>query len=441
MAASVLRDVIAGIVVLGVLVLLHEWGHFIVAKLCGVRVDIFSIGIGPRVWGIKRGATDYRISALPLGGYVKMAGDIAAEGRSGLDDEFLSRPRWQRFLIAMAGPAMNILTTFLIFWGIYAFKGMPADAYLRQPPDVVAVAQATRGTSPIQPGDRIMAVNGVPTPTWNRAMTQVEKARPGDTLSVTVRRSGAVQTLPLQVPPQTDSLDFLLGYPAMPPVIDGVSSGLPAEKAGLKGGDTILSINGMPVITWPQVVERVTGAGPHPVHFVVGRNGTEISLDVTPTQKMNQNGEMVWVIGAFPRSQEVFERQGWIVSLQDAGSETWFYTKMIGEIAGGLFRGRVSVKELAGPVGIVQMSGQAAKGGLVTLLSWMAYISLDLGLLNLLPIPIFDGGQILMLGVEGVLRHDLRVIVKERLVQIGIVFLLGLFAFLFYNDIVRLINH
>lgn len=440
MAASVLRDIIAGIIVLGVLVLLHEWGHFIVAKLCGVRVDIFSVGIGPRVWGVKRGATDYRISALPLGGYVKMAGDNPVDGRAGAEDEFLSRPRWQRFLIAVAGPAMNVLTTFLIFCGIYAFKGMPTDAYLRQPADVVAVARSSRGASPMQPGDTIVVVNGVPTPTWNRAMTQAEKARPGETLSVTVRRGGALQSLSVRVPQRTPSFDFLLGYPSMPPVIDEVSSGLPAEKAGLKGGDTILSINGQPVVTWPQVVERVTGAGPQPIHFVVRRDGAEIPFDVAPTRRMNQNGEMVWVIGAFPRSPVVFERQGWIASVQDAGAETWFYTRMIGEIAGGLFRGRVSVRELAGPVGIVQMSGQAAKGGVVTLLTWMAYISLDLGLLNLLPIPIFDGGQIMMLAVEGALRHDLRVSVKERLVQVGVVFLLGLFAFLFFNDIVRLIN-
>src|SRR4029077_16111665 len=166
MATNFLRDIIAGAFVLGILVLLHEWGHFIAAKLCGVRVDVFSIGFGPRLWGVKRGDTDYRVSALPLGGYVRMAGDNPVAERTGEPYEFLSRPRWQRFLIAIAGPAMNILLTFGIFWGFYLFVGMPMDIYLSRPAVVAAVSQNLPAGPSVQPGDRIIAVNGVRTSSW-----------------------------------------------------------------------------------------------------------------------------------------------------------------------------------------------------------------------------------------------------------------------------------
>src|SRR5277367_450771 len=160
MALNFLRDILAGAVVLGILVLLHEWGHFVAAKWCGVRVDVFSIGFGPRIWGVKRGDTDYRLSALPLGGYVRMAGDNPVEERTGAAYEFLSRPRWQRCLIAIAGPTMNILLTLFIFWGIYWFVGMPTESYLSKPAQVAAVPQATIGGPGVQPGDLIVAVNG-----------------------------------------------------------------------------------------------------------------------------------------------------------------------------------------------------------------------------------------------------------------------------------------
>src|ERR1700691_5269574 len=158
-----LRMLVAGGIVLGVLVLLHEWGHFIVAKWCGVRVDVFSIGFGPRLWGMKRGDTDYRISALPLGGYVRMAGDNPVEERTGASYEFLSRPRWQRFLIAIAGPPTNILVIFLFVWGISARAGMPVGTYVRQPADVAALPLSRIGVSKVLPGDRVISINGVAT--------------------------------------------------------------------------------------------------------------------------------------------------------------------------------------------------------------------------------------------------------------------------------------
>lgn len=440
MTVNLIRDLAAGAAVLGILVLLHEWGHFIVAKLCGVRVDVFSIGFGPRLWGVKRGDTDYRVSALPLGGYVRMAGDNPVEERSGAPYEFLSRPRWQRFLIAVAGPVTNILATFVIFWAIYAFVGMPTDTYLLQPADVAAVPLNHENLTPVRAGDRIVEVNGVQTGTWGKVTSQVEKAKPGDSVSLVVLRSGSRQALTVRMPENRSAVDSAIGYPLLPPVIDEVQPGSPAAKAGMKAGDTIVSINGQPVVTWLELVDHVRGSGGHTVQFVVRRNASDVRLDITPMQSMTPDGEMTWLIGAQRKADEVFEHQGILTSVKDAGAETLLYARLIGDVVAGLFRGQLSVRDLAGPVGIVQMSGQAAKGGMVTLLNWMAYISLDLGLLNLLPIPILDGGHVLMLAIEGTLRRDLSITFKERFVQVGLVFLLGLFAFVMYSDILRIIQ-
>ncbi|MDE3110347.1 MAG: RIP metalloprotease RseP [Acidobacteriota bacterium] len=441
MAANALRDIVVGAIVLGILVLIHEWGHFIMAKLCGVRVEVFSIGFGARLWGKKRGDTDYRISALPLGGYVKMAGDNPVEERSGEPYEFLSRPRWQRFLIAIAGPSMNILLTLVIFWGIYAIAGMPADEYLRQPAMVAAIPENPPTAMAIRPGDQIVQVGKVTTPTWGKVMAQIQKAKPGSSVPVTVLRNGASQTFEVSIPGKQTSLGDLLGYPLIPSVIDQAPPGFPAEKAGMKAGDKIVSMNGQPIVTFQQLMEKVPQVGSHSIEFGVLRDGKRISIHITPIYTMNGNGKMTWQIGVVPKSREFFERQGIVESAKDSVLQSWYLMKMMGDVLSGLVHGRVSARDLMGPVGIVQMSGEAAQGGFTTLLSWMAYISLDLGLLNLLPIPILDGGHVLMLAVEGSLRRDLSVAVKERFVQVGLVFLLCLVALAFYSDIHRLIGY
>ncbi len=438
---NLLRDVVAGAAVLGVLILLHEWGHFVVAKLCGVRVEVFSIGFGKRLWGVKRGDTDYRVSALPLGGYVRMAGDNPVEERTGASYEFLSRPRWQRFLIAIAGPCTNILVAYAVFWGIYAFVGMPSETYLRQPAIVAAVPENSAAAPGVEPGDHIVAVNGVNTPLWEDVLAQVDKAKPGDTLSMVVARGGSQENLNIQVPQQAQaSLDAEVGYPALPPVADEISIGSPAEKAGMQQGDEIVSINGKPVVTWPQMVDAVRNSGGQTIHFVVSQDGKEIPLDVTPMHTMAPDGQMVWLIGVSEKTAEIYERQGFVASTKDAALATVSGMRQIGGVLAGLFSGKISVRDLAGPVGIVQLSGQAAKRGPLTLFEWLAFLSLDLGLLNLLPIPILDGGHVLMLAIEGVLRRDLSVTVKERFVQVGMVFLLGIFAFVMYSDILRAIQ-
>jgi len=429
----------AGAVVLGTMVLLHEWGHFIAAKLCGVRVDVFSIGFGPRIWGLKRGDTDYRLSALPLGGYVRMAGENPAEERTGAPYEFLSRPRWQRFIIAIAGPLANILLTFFILFGILLFVGVPTERFATKPP-VVAAVPKNADPSGVRPSDRIEKVDGVATPSWQAALTAVADAIPGSVLSVTVAREGSTTTLNLPIPNTSTDPEQIIGYPAVPPILDEVQPGYPAEKAGLKPGDRVLTINGKTIVTWPQLKESIHQSDGQSLHFLVEREGKDVAIDVTPRHTATPDGP-TWVIGAGYKTDEIFEHEGFFKSVQGAGAGTGNLSRMIWSVVGGLFRGKISVRDLAGPVGIVQMSGEAAKLGPLTLLNWMAYISLNLAFLNLLPIPILDGGHVLLLAIEGTLRRDLSLATKERFVQVGLVFLLGLFAFVMYSDILRLFQH
>ena len=428
-------------VVLGIMIFVHEWGHFIAAKLLGVRVDVFSFGFGTRLWGVKRGDTDYRVSALPFGGYVRMAGDNPGEERTGADYEFLSKPRWARFLIAVAGPIMNLILAFVIFWGIFWFAGIPTPSYLREPADVAALPQYSAAPAAIQAGDRILSINDVQTPSWAKVSTLLSTVKPGDSLTFTVSRNGTPHTVVEAVPPspKPDWSD-LVGYPPVPAVADEIAIGTPAEKAGMKPGDAFVSVNGHPIATWMQLVDAVQNSDGHAVQFVVRRDGREVPFSIEPKRGMGIDGQPVWQIGVLPKAKDDFQKQSFGDSIKDAGVATANGVNQIAEVLAGLFTGKVSVRELQGVVGIARESGRAAKRGFMDFNFLMALISLNLGLVNLLPIPILDGGHVLLLAIEGTLRRDLSLAVKERFVQVGLVFLLGIVAFAMYSDILKLIQ-
>jgi regulator of sigma E protease len=436
--SSFFTDVIAVSIVLGVMIFVHEWGHFIAAKLSGVRVEVFSLGFGTRLFGVKRGDTDYRVSALPFGGYVRMAGDNPVEERTGADYEFLSKPRWVRVLIACAGPAMNIILAFAIFWGIFWIAGIPTNVNYRQPANVVAIPD-NMVPGAVQVGDRIIEVNGTKTPTWDKVLNAFETVKPGDTVKLVVVRNGADQTLSMTAPEKV-SASQLVGYPQIPAIVDEVAIGYQAEKAGLRAGDLITAINGKPVVTWNQLVDAVHQSGGKEIAFSIERDGKSQVIPITPVLSMDTEGQMVYQIGVAPRTQDEYERQPFFASAKDAGVATVQVMKQIGQVLGGLFTGKVSVRQLSGVVGIARVSGQAAKHGPLSFLEFMAAISLNLGLLNLLPIPILDGGHILLLAIEGSLRRDLSIAVKERFVQVGLVFLLGVLGFVMYSDILKVIQ-
>jgi regulator of sigma E protease len=433
---QVLTSIVAVVIVLGLMVLVHEWGHFLVAKLFGVRVEVFSLGFGPRLWGHRRGPTDYRISALPVGGYVKMAGDNPSEERKGEPDEFLSKPRWQRVLIAVAGPAMNIITA-VVLTSVLFVSGTSQRTYVDKPVVVAGVLKDSPAErAGIQPGDRIVEFRGHRNPTWERVFLELLFLSPGTPIPVTIERQGRL--MEATVDAAADEF-AVVGYPAEPVVVGTVTHGLPGERSGLQPGDEILAIEGQPVMSPIQFAAKVQERSGQRTELLVKRGDRKLRLEVHPMWGDPGDGLQRWQIGFSFRFAT--EKRSYPISgaMERA---VWLNARMARQIlhvVAQLFEGRMSLKQVEGPLGIAQESGRAARRGPVDVINLMAVISLNLAILNLLPIPILDGGHILMLAVEGILRRDLSIVVKERFVQVGLVFLLVIFAMVMYNDVVRLL--
>lgn len=429
--------------VLGVMVLIHEWGHFIVARMCGVRVDVFSIGFGPRLFGWKKGPTDYRVSALPLGGYVRMAGqdlseiDAGEKPPTGAPDELMSEARWKRALISFAGPAVNLVFPIFLLTGLFSTMGVPYSAYLDTPVKISAMppAQIAAG-NPLKPGEVVLSVNGVPTRTWEQALVALNQAGTGTKLAVEVDDSGTRKTVEIPAKDNTES-SRILGYAPIRPIIDQVGPGTPADRAGLRDGDMILAINGNKIDYWEQFREATQASNGKPITLDVNRKGQTVQLVVTPKKDAAGTGEDVYQIGVGPRDETAYKHVSFGQGVRIAGLKTTDTIAQTVDVVGKLFSGRVSIKQLQGPVGISHMAGQAVRRGPLDVISLMVLISINLGILNLLPIPILDGGNILLLAIEGVLRRDLSMSFKERFVQVGLVFLLVIFAIVMYNDILR----
>lgn len=439
-------DVLIGMgLVLGVMILIHEWGHFIVARLCGVRVDVFSIGFGPRLFGWKRGATDYRVSALPLGGYVRMAGQDLSEidsnevAPTGGPDELMSKTRWQRALISFAGPAVNLIFPVILLAGFFAIVGMPYPAYMDKPVQVMAVpGNGSLGPDALRTGDLITSINGVKTPNWDQAEQVLKQLTPGEKVRLEVVNNGNQREMaglpkgPLQV-------ERPLGYLPISPVIDDVEPGKPAQRAGIREDDVIVSVDGQKVQVWDQFVEWVRGSKGKALELEIERKGQILHKTITPVQGLSESGETVYQIGVSQREEVAYKHVPFKQSLRDASLYSLDFIEKTAGVVAKLFSGRVSVRQLQSVVGISRAAGHAVHRGPLSVILLMSFMSVNLGILNLLPIPILDGGNILLLTLEGIRRRDFSLAFKERFVQVGLVFLLVLFAYVMYNDVVRLL--
>jgi regulator of sigma E protease len=429
--------------VLGLMIMIHEWGHFIVARIFGVRVDVFSIGFGPRLFGWKRGATDWRVSALPFGGYVRMAGqditdvDAGEKPPTGSSDELMSKPRWQRALISFAGPAVNLIFPILALAVLFIAVGVPHSAYLDQPVQVVALTSKPAQPSPFEPGDKVLSINGTSNPTWEQSAKLFRELGAGAKITAEVENAGVKRQVETTlVDPASDRL---LGYPPLQPVLDEIAPGSPADHAGLKESDLIKSVDGQKIQYWGQFVERVRGSEGKPVKLELQRKGQTVHTEVTPAQGVTENGDKIYQVGVAVRDQTSYHRASFGEGVHDAVVMTGERIAETIGVVGKLFNGRVSVKQLQGAVGISRAAGEAVRKGPLAVLSLMVLISVNLGILNLLPIPILDGGNILLLAIEGGMRRDLSLSFKERFVQVGFVFLLVLFAYVMYNDVMRML--
>ena len=432
-----LYGIIAVVLGLGLMVLIHEFGHFIVARAFGVRVDVFSFGLGPRVFGVKRGATDYRLSALPFGGYVRMAGENPTDERTGNADEFLSKTRWQRMFIVLAGPTTNVLLAVALTAGLFVY-GSEQPTYSDQPAAIAGVMKDSPAQAAgIQAGDQIVSFAGAQNPSWNRIALELALAAPGHTLPVVVERNG--QRISMSV--ATDVQPFaVVGYPAEPVLVGGLISGAAAEGAGLREGDAIVAAGGQPMRSPYELSEFIQKNGGKLLELEIERNSQQRMVQLAPAWGDPGDGKARWLIGINYRFATV-ERSYSVPTAVAKAAEfhVVLASKMLSMI-GQLFTGRASIKQMQGPLGIVQESTRAARRGFGDLVSFMALVSLNLGVLNLLPIPILDGGHIMMLGIEGVLRKDLSLKVKERILTTGMVLLLAVFLFVTFNDITRLLG-
>ena len=418
--------------VLGVLIFVHEFGHYAVAKLFRVRVEVFSLGFGKRLAGFRRSDTDYRISLLPIGGYVKMAGENPMEDRTGDPGEFMSHPRWQRFLIAIAGPVMNILLAIVILTGLYMFHhDYPASA--RLPVDVVWVTPASSAEKAgLQKGDRVVQVQDVKNPSWVQFL-QTELISPDQPLNFTIRRGNEVLHKTLVAEPKGPDRVGDVGLEP-PEAVGFLEPGKPAEQAGVKPGDILVSINGTPVRNLGDMKDEVQKIKSTPVPLVVLRDGKELTLTVTPQLLPGVGGKKEYRIGV---GSEYIEKLAFAAALDEAYLDCKTNSLLIFQLVGRMIHNRKMLQQVSGPIGIMKISGEAAMVGWPPLLKIMALISLNLAVFNLFPIPILDGGLMLMLLIEGIMRRDIKQEIKERVYQAAFVFLILFAVVVIYNDLAK----
>jgi regulator of sigma E protease len=443
---SFLISAAAFIVLVGLIVILHELGHFVMAKLFGVRVEAFSFGFGPRLFGFKYGDTDYKVCLLPLGGFVKMTGEnLTEESADEIASDpsaFTAKPRWQRMLIGLAGPVVNFMLALLLMFFYYAlFNEVPSVTVKNTVVEWVTPGSAAAEAG-IQTGDIVRSFGDINNPVWEPQIYEQIKLNPGQYVPVVVDRGGKTLTLSLHVPSAAKAEDFDIGDTGMQPQylpgpiqVDKVQPGTPAEQAGLRAGDQIEAVDGHAFHSTNTLLAYMQWAQGKPMTLTLLRNGATVQITATPTKTDTR-----YMLGFAP--QPVLMRDQplpFVAAWKKSGAFFRNNSMIVAEVLDRLFTHRLSVSQLMGPVGIAQAAGEAAETK-----DWMSkfglasMISLQLGILNLMPFPILDGGMILLLMIESVLRHDISLVIKERIYTAAFVVLIAFFAFVLFNDVSRL---
>ncbi len=436
-----METIIAFLILVGFLIWFHELGHFLFAKLFNVKVEVFSVGFGPPVVSKKVGETVYQIAAIPLGGYVKLYGEEA-----NINDPraFSSKPPWQRILIAFAGPFFNIALTVILFTAVYMI-GVETPRYEKEPPVIGYVEKGSWGDKVgFQEGDKVLEINGKKVKTWEEFKKELLRGSlEKRDIKILVEREGKIITIPAK-PVDIETGKETIGLqPHIEPVIGKVFKELPggipapAYQVGLKEGDRIVSINGIPIKSWYDAVELIRKSEGKPLKIVVEREGKLIEKVIVPaihpTTKLP-------AIGVSPKVETVKESYSFSEALTLAIQRTWELSVLTFKVLWGLITGEISFKTLGGPIAIAQFAGKAAESGLVPYLSSMAFISLQLGIFNLLPLPVLDGGLILLFLIEMIRRKPLPEKFKEYWQKVGFAIIISLMIFVLINDILRLIG-
>jgi regulator of sigma E protease len=430
-----LTSLLAVVAVLGFMILIHEFGHYAVAKWLGVRVEQFAIGFGKRLVGFRHGETDYRINAIPLGGYVKMSGENPMDERSDDPREFMNHSRWHRFLIAIAGPTMNIMLAIVLLTTIYMVHYEYPAVYDEAPVIGWVQKDTAAAKAGFEVGDKIIRIDDVQNPTW-REVELKQALNPGQPLLVEIVRNG--QTLQKTVTPEASGVDEI-GWAGWAPkegtvTITDLQRDMPAEKAGLKEGDQILTLDGKAVPALAAMVESLEVTKDKPITLTVLRNGEHKTFTVQPVFADKRYrigiGSMQMKVKTLPFAE----------ALQLSLKENRQNALLILELVKKMAERKMSMRSIEGPIRIGQAAGEAARSkGWTPLMGLTAAISLNLGIFNLLPIPILDGGVILFLLIEGLMRRDISIHIKERVYQAAFVFLVLFAVMVIYNDLLKTI--
>jgi len=435
----------AFVFILGSAVVLHEFGHFIVAKLLKIRVETFSVGFGPRLLGRTFGTTDYRISAIPLGGYVKLGGDesnapLEGQGASDIppNEMFNLRPRYQRIMVALAGPIMNILTAMAIPFAGALMYGVPATP-------APVVSYVTKGGVAEQAGliagDRVISFNGTANPTWDEISGDALLS-PGRPLPLVINRNGQEIALTIKPAARTENgdtagfLEFIPDYGGLPVVISDVAPNSPAEESGLKADDRVVSIGSDQVRSAAQITEYIHSHESQAIPLTVNRNGQTVQL-TTVTRRLPGS-----LLGIHVGEQYPLHKAGFGSALGYAYDSNMQILQLTGKALAQVFRGQRSVSNtLSGPIGIYQAAQKSVERlGWDGVFGMLGFLSLNLGIFNLLPIPVLDGGAIFLLLIEGLLALiglSLSVTVRDRIQQVGFVMVLLLMVFVITNDVLK----
>ena len=418
------------IVVIGFLIFIHEAGHFVFAKLFRVRVLVFSFGFGKRLLGFRKGDTDYRLSLIPLGGYVRMAGDNTEENVAGAPDEFLSKPRWQRFLILLAGPMMNLLVAITFVAGL----AMVGREEIVTKPIVAAVEpNLPAQRAGLQAGDVIVRIKGEPVKDFDDLILIVS-INAGTPLRVDYLRKGIPGTTTM-TPDRTEGRFAPVGKvgihrAGIEPVVARVEPGSPAAAAGIRAGDRVVKANDQAVTGLEHYLKVSHDKPAAPVTVEILRGTERLTVQVAPST----DPKLAMYRGLFPRT--TYFQLSFVPALKYSVAFNWKMLRITFGAIGRLFRPEGSIKELSGPINIGRIAGDALRGGFLDVISLMAMISLQLGIMNLLPIPVLDGGHIMILLIESVARRELSMRVKERIQQVGFALLATLMIVVVYNDVI-----
>ena len=452
---EVLENLLWLLVLIGVMIMIHELGHFMAARYFDVKVEAFSFGFGPRLFGFRRGDTDYRVSLILFGGYVKMAGEdisetgpqedgaiavLPTEGAEPDPRSLLAKPRWQRLIIAFAGPFMNIVLAVGLLTGLFMVKYQKVSDADMEPVIGHVVPDSAAAKAGIEDGDRIVKLEGKYNPTWEEVELK-EIAGAYRPMHVTIERGGKrFDTTVTPILSERWGVGYA-GWDARGLVqLAGIEPSYPAEKAGLKKGDVIVAVNGQAIHSPTKFQELTKNSGGRQITVDVQRGGELHSVSIQPVWA-KLDGPPHWMIGVAPQQKlDIITTK---LSFPDALSESLRQNSkdalMIVEVVKGMVERRMSTKNLTGPIGLGQLAGQEARQGPSAFFMLMSMVSLNLAIFNLLPIPILDGGTILMLLVEMTMQRDLSLNVKEAVFKVGFVFIMVMLAFAIFNDISKML--